>query len=86
MADLQVSGVPIEGEAGGAADAPAQQGHQHGGGDVHLGWHYALDGYAGAAGAALVWHAVGRMLRTGGVSVSTLGAAAPCMSKGGLLS
>ena len=55
-------------------------------GSVHLGWHYALDGYAGAAGAALVWHAVGRMLRTGGVCVSTLGAAAPCMSKGGLLS
>ena len=55
-------------------------------GSVHLGWHYALDGYAGAAGAALVWHAVGRMLRTGSVSVSTAGAAAPCMSKGGLLS
>ena len=29
-------------------------------GSVHLGWHYALDGYVGALGAALVWWLVGR--------------------------
>lgn len=31
-------------------------------GSVHLGWHYAIDGYAGAAGAILIWLAVGRLL------------------------
>jgi membrane-associated phospholipid phosphatase len=30
---------------------------------VHLGWHYAIDGYAGILGALLIWHAVGRVLR-----------------------
>lgn len=29
-------------------------------GSVHLGWHYALDSYAGAAGAWLIWWLVGR--------------------------
>lgn len=29
-------------------------------GSVHLAWHYALDGYAGIAGAWLVWWLVGR--------------------------
>lgn len=29
-------------------------------GSIHLGWHYALDGYAGALGAWLVWRLVGR--------------------------
>ena len=28
-------------------------------GSVHLAWHYALDGYVGAAGALLLWRAVG---------------------------
>jgi hypothetical protein len=28
-------------------------------GSVHLGWHYAIDGYAGAAGADVIWKAVG---------------------------
>jgi PAP2 superfamily len=28
-------------------------------GSVHLGWHYALDGYVGAAGAYAIWRAVG---------------------------
>lgn len=31
-------------------------------GSVHLGWHYALDGYVGALGAAVVWWLVGRLL------------------------
>jgi hypothetical protein len=30
-------------------------------GSVHLGWHYAVDGYAGALGAALLWTLVGRL-------------------------
>lgn len=30
-------------------------------GSVHLAWHYAVDGYAGMLGAALVWIAVGRL-------------------------
>lgn len=28
-------------------------------GSIHLGWHYAVDGYAGAAGAVLIWKLVG---------------------------
>lgn len=32
-------------------------------GSVHLGWHYALDGYVGAAGATLLWQLVGWALR-----------------------
>lgn len=31
-------------------------------GSVHLGWHYAIDGYAGAAGAATIWWLVGRVV------------------------
>jgi hypothetical protein len=31
-------------------------------GSVHLGWHYALDGYAGALGAGAIWWVVGRCL------------------------
>lgn len=31
-------------------------------GSVHLGWHYALDGYVGAAGAVAIWLAVGALL------------------------
>lgn len=31
-------------------------------GSVHLGWHYAVDGYVGAVGAAAVWWLVGRFL------------------------
>jgi hypothetical protein len=30
-------------------------------GSVHLGWHYAVDGYVGAAGAALLWKLSGWM-------------------------
>jgi hypothetical protein len=32
-------------------------------GSVHLGWHYAIDGYAGIAGAALLWWGCGRLVR-----------------------
>ena len=31
-------------------------------GSVHLGWHYALDGYVGGLGALVVWWLVGRLL------------------------
>jgi membrane-associated phospholipid phosphatase len=31
-------------------------------GSVHLGWHYAIDGYAGALGMLLIWWVVGRAL------------------------
>jgi len=30
---------------------------------VHLGWHYAIDGYAGILGTLLIWHLCGRLLR-----------------------
>ena len=32
-------------------------------GSIHLGWHYALDGVAGAAGASLLWLAAGAVVR-----------------------
>lgn len=32
-------------------------------GSVHLGWHYAIDGYFGALGAVAIWWTVGRCLR-----------------------
>ena len=32
-------------------------------GSVHLGWHYAIDGYAGIAGALVIWWACGRLVR-----------------------
>jgi hypothetical protein len=31
-------------------------------GSVHLGWHYAIDGYAGMLGAYVIWRAVGWFL------------------------
>jgi hypothetical protein len=31
-------------------------------GSIHLGWHYAVDGYAGALGVALIWWATGKAL------------------------
>jgi hypothetical protein len=33
-------------------------------GSVHLGWHYAVDGYAGIVGVWLIWLVVGRILGT----------------------
>lgn len=32
-------------------------------GSVHLGWHYAVDGYVGAIGAVLLWHLTGWLQR-----------------------
>jgi hypothetical protein len=32
-------------------------------GSVHLGWHYAIDGYAGLVGAVVIWWACGRLVR-----------------------
>ncbi len=32
-------------------------------GSVHLGWHYAVDGYIGAAIAAAIWFGVGAVQR-----------------------
>lgn len=32
-------------------------------GSVHLGWHYAVDGYAGAAGVGVMWWVAGRVVR-----------------------
>jgi hypothetical protein len=32
-------------------------------GSVHLGWHYAIDGYAGIAGTIVLWWGCGRLLR-----------------------
>ena len=37
-------------------------------GSVHLGWHYAIDGYAGIAGIWLIWRGVGWALARQGVS------------------
>ena len=45
-------------------------------GSVHLGWHYAVDGYRSAALMAALWHAVGRWTeprRAGPASVSVRG-------------
>ena len=55
-------------------------------GSIHLGWHYALDGYVGAAGAALVWRLVGRLLRSQAAAPAMHMTTAPCMSKEGLTS
>ena len=35
-------------------------------GSVHLGWHYAIDGYFGAIGSIVIWWSVGRCLRRWG--------------------
>lgn len=32
-------------------------------GSIHLGWHYAVDGYAAAIGTLAIWHGVGWLLR-----------------------
>ncbi|MBA5686213.1 phosphatase PAP2 family protein [Rugamonas apoptosis] len=37
-------------------------------GSIHLGWHYAVDGYAGAAGAILIWKLVGWLQQRAGAT------------------
>jgi hypothetical protein len=32
-------------------------------GSIHLGWHYAIDGYAGIAGTIAIWWGCGRLVR-----------------------
>ena len=46
-------------------------------GAVHLGWHYALDCYAGFIGAALIYGAVGAMQRWHGRATVAEPAAQP---------
>ncbi|WP_050407061.1 phosphatase PAP2 family protein [Massilia sp. NR 4-1] len=50
-------------------------------GSVHLGWHYAIDGYVGAAGAVLIWLIVGA-LQTLGRPVATARPLAALVSAG----
>ena len=37
-------------------------------GSIHLGWHYAIDGYAGILGTLAIWWALGRLLPTNSLS------------------
>ena len=46
-------------------------------GSVHLGWHYAIDGYVAAIGTLLIWWCVGRFLRLGAVQRLLWGNDAP---------
>lgn len=50
-------------------------------GSVHLGWHYALDGYVGTAGAIVIWQAVGLALRRRGAPACLPLGIAPCLNK-----
>lgn len=53
-------------------------------GSVHLGWHYALDGYVGALGAIVIWQLVGLALRRSTAPAMQKQALAPCLNKEGL--
>ena len=50
-------------------------------GSIHLGWHYALDGYVGAAGAALIWQLVGLALGARRSAAPVPMHAAPAMNR-----
>ena len=39
-------------------------------GSVHLGWHYAIDGYVGAALAVLCWWVAGRVIESGSAAAA----------------
>jgi hypothetical protein len=51
-------------------------------GSIHLGWHYAVDGYVSALAVAGIWYGVGWLLnrRRGGAAL--LGSAAPACIPG----
>lgn len=53
-------------------------------GSVHLGWHYALDGYVGALGAIIIWRVVGLALRRNAAPAMQKMDLAPCIGKEGL--
>jgi hypothetical protein len=44
-------------------------------GSVHLGWHYAIDGYAGIVGTYLIWRGVGWVLARRGATDSAVATA-----------
>lgn len=44
-------------------------------GSIHLGWHYAVDGYAGATGAILIWTLVGWLQRRASAALPAIAAA-----------
>ncbi len=46
-------------------------------GSVHLGWHYAIDGYFGAIGSILIWWTVGLCLRQWGGEGESIAGVAP---------
>lgn len=45
-------------------------------GSVHLGWHYALDGYVGALGTVVVWWLVGQLLKRTHAGLNVISASA----------
>lgn len=48
-------------------------------GSVHLGWHYAIDGYLGAIGSILIWWTIGLCLRRWGAERESVVGIAPSL-------